>query len=141
MQNTVSLRAEVAATPDMRVLNPYALGYQTMVRLYPPEVTRDRSCAEELSAGGREMAAFIERGNRYLKQFFTWDNDTRMDANGGGAVYSFSRKYVRTPSGVDVSGLKFYPTSPRTDEAHMRAAVKLLTARKREFDLRWEWAG
>ncbi len=140
MQNTVAMRAEVTATPDMRVLNPYALGYQTMVRLYPPEAARDPRCTEELAAGGREMAAFIERGNRYLKEFFTWDNDTRMDVNGGGAVYSFSRKYVRTPSGIDISGLKFYPTSPRTNEAHMRAAVKLLAARKREFDLRWESA-
>lgn len=134
MQNTARLRADVAATPEMRVLNSHALGYQTMVRLYPPEAAQDPRLTSELVCSGREMVEFIERGNQYLKSFFTWDNQTRMDANGGGAVYSFSRKYVRTASGVDISGLKFYPTSPRTTENHMKQAVKLLAARKREFD-------
>lgn len=141
MQNTVVLRAEVAAAPDMRVLNPHALGYQTMVRLYPPGTAHDPRCARELTQGDGGIASFIEHGNLYLKQFFAWDNATRMDVNGGGVVYSFSRKYVRTPSGVDISGLKFYPTSPRTGVAHMREAVRLLAARKRQFDLGWQAKG
>lgn len=141
MQNTIALRAEVAATPGMRVLNPHALGYQTMVRLYPPGTAHDMRSAGELTQDGGDMSTFIEQGNAYMKQFFAWDNATRMDVNGGGVVYSFSRKYVRTPSGVDISGLKFYPTSPRSGVAHMREAVKLLAARKRLFDLGWQAEG
>ena len=138
IENTLLLRQLTAAASDMIVLNPHALGYQTMIRLYPPAMSGDPKAGREMTDTGPEMAAFVERGNMYLKQFFSWDNGERMDVNAGGVVYSFSRKYVKAPSGVDLSGLKFYPTSPRISPWHVRQAVELLRERKRWFDeLHW----
>lgn len=136
IENTVSLRAEIGRSADMGVLNPRALGYQTMVRLYPPDAVRDNRRNGELVDAGPDTATFVDQVNRYVKAFFAWDNSTRMDRNDGGVLYSFSRKYVRTPSGADISGLKFYPTSPRVSRSHIEDAVALLRARKAEFDAR-----
>ena len=134
IENTVLFRATVGRQDGMSVLNPYALGYQTMVRLHPPGVTMEPDRHREMEASDSETSALVARGNRYLKAFFAWDNSTRMDVNGGGVVYSFSRKYIRTPSGTDISGLKFYPTSPRITRDHVLDAVDLLCRRKAQFD-------
>jgi glutamate/tyrosine decarboxylase-like PLP-dependent enzyme len=134
VESTAVFRQHVAVAPQIDVLNPYALGYQTMVRLCPPSGVADPRRGHELSVDSLAMSEFIERGNNYLREFFAWDDATRMVLNGGGVVYSFSRKYVTAACGVPISGLKFYPTSPRIRPRHMMEAVQLLLKRKAEFD-------
>jgi hypothetical protein len=133
IEATVILRAEVAKHADMCVLNGHALGYQTMIRLFPPGHANDLRKLELLSDDDG-VAEFIGQVNTYLKEFFTWDNDERMNANAGGAVYSFSKKYITTPSGKDISGLKFYIVSPLTEPEHAIRAVEMLRRQKDEFD-------
>lgn len=133
MAATLTFRHLIATAPGITVLNPNALGYQTMVRLLPPSAL-DRAPEEELFGNDADAAQRVRDGNAYLKSFFTWDNDTRMNGNGGGVVYSFSSTYVTTASGVGISGLKFYPTSPQITPRHMDEAVRLLVDRKSRFD-------
>jgi L-2,4-diaminobutyrate decarboxylase len=128
------LRAAIAREPEMATINPHALGYQTMIRLYPPETDAERTAERELTSADAETAHRVRDGNDYLKAFFTWDNATRMDPGAGGPVYSFSRTYVRTPSGENVSGLKVYFTSPYMTPAAADELVATLRERKREFD-------
>ncbi|MGH4017644.1 MAG: hypothetical protein ACRDT0_00045 [Pseudonocardiaceae bacterium] len=133
MTATLAFRREVAAEPGLTVLNPHALGYQTMVRLLPPSATY-LTAADELYRSSADDAQRVRDGNTYLKSFFAWDNDTRMIHNGGGAVYSFSSTYITTASGAPISGLKFYPTNPQITVRHMEEAVRLLADRKIQFD-------
>lgn len=132
-------RSAVTQQDRMTVLNPHALGYQTMVRLHRPDrPTPDRR--HELFDDSAETSRLIQDGNAYLRAFFAWDQETRMDQNAGGVVYSFSSRYVTTCSGAAISGLKFYPTSPLIGREHMKAAVDLLAERKATFD-RTVWNG
>lgn len=136
MDTTLEFRRLVDAQPDLLVLNPHALGYQSMVRLMAPGARR-QSATEQMLATADGQAQLIREGNTYLKEFFTWDNDTRMNPGRGGVVYSFSSKYVRTASGLGISGLKFYPTSPHVGPRQMRTAVETLIERKAQFDRIW----
>lgn len=133
MAATLDFRRRIATSPGITALNPHALGYQTMVRLLPPSAL-DRTAEEELFGNDAGAAQRVRDGNAYLKSFFAWDNQTRMNGNGGGVVYSFSSKYITTTSGVGISGLKFYPTSPQITPRHMDEAVRLLVDRKACFD-------
>lgn len=137
MESVLEFRRLIDARPDMMiVLNRHALGYQTMVRLLPP--TADvQSAAQQLLGTGDGQAKRVLDGNAYLKEFFVWDNQSRMNVDGGGVVYSFSSKYIQTASGPAISGLKFYPTTPHITKKHMHDAVKLLADRKAEFDQQW----
>ncbi|MFF9072740.1 pyridoxal phosphate-dependent decarboxylase family protein [Streptomyces sp. NPDC014872] len=131
----IYFRESLGARSGMDVLNPHALGYQTMVRLYPPHRTPD--ARRELHDPAASTAQMVREGNAYLKAFFAWDNETRMDVNGGGVVYSFSSKYLTTASGEPISGLKFYPTTPLIGREHMKESVDLLAERKAVFDEIW----
>lgn len=136
MECTVLFRREIERIPDMGVLNDYALGYQTMIRFFPPELKGDPRCKLEMTDDNADMGDFIGQVNKYLKAFFTWDNSSRMDINGGGIVYSFSKKFVRSPSGVDISGLKVYPVSPLIDAEHIYTSIEKLKSQKHHFDTR-----
>jgi hypothetical protein len=83
---------------------------------------------------GRRPRPWPRRCNDYVKAFFAWDNGTRMNVNGGGAVYSYSSGYLPVPGGPVLGALKFYPTSPLITRQHMREAAALLSGRKAEFD-------
>ncbi|MFJ9679394.1 pyridoxal phosphate-dependent decarboxylase family protein [Streptomyces sp. NPDC101194] len=131
----IYFRESLGARSGMDVLNTHALGYQTMVRLYPPHRTPD--ARRELHDPAASTAQMVREGNAYLKAFFAWDNETRMDVNGGGVVYSFSSKYLTTASGEPISGLKFYPTTPLIGREHMKESVDLLAERKAVFDEIW----
>lgn len=131
----IYFRECLGARSGMETLNPHALGYQSMVRLYAPRQNPDAH--RELHDPAPSTAKMVTEGNEYLKAFFTWDNDTRMNINGGGVVYSFSSTYVTTASGVPISGLKFYPTTPHIGREHMKEAVDLLAERKAIFDEIW----
>jgi L-2,4-diaminobutyrate decarboxylase len=127
------LREELRDRPGVTILNEHAPGFSTMVQLTPPG-SATCSAAELMHATGDRAAAAVRAGNAYTKNFFAWDNATRMNVNGGGTVYSFSSKYLAAASGSDVCALKFYPTSPHTGRQHMREAAQLLLARKAVFD-------
>ncbi|OEJ58748.1 hypothetical protein BGM19_12830 [Streptomyces agglomeratus] len=131
----IYFRECLGSRSGMDALNPHALGYQSMVRLYAPHRTPDAH--RELHDPAPSTAKMVREGNAYLKAFFTWDNDTRMNINGGGVVYSFSSRYVTTASGEPISGLKFYPTTPLIGREHMKEAVDLLAERKAIFDEIW----
>jgi glutamate/tyrosine decarboxylase-like PLP-dependent enzyme len=137
---TVEFRDLVCREKDMWVLNLHALGFQTMVRLHPPELCDAAGSVSALRAADRDDAHTVAAINEYMKRFFVWDNGTRMDLGLGGPLYSFSKKYVTTPSGVDQSGLKFYFVSPNSDSPSVRASVAHLARRKKEFD-RTVWGG
>jgi hypothetical protein len=129
----VEFRRLLTRHPGIVFINPHALGFQTMVRLLPPGslwVTPE----DELFASGPEAFARVQAGNAYLRSFFSWDNNTRMNVNGDGVVYSFSSRYITTASGASISGLKFYPTTPLISTQHMIEAVDLLARRKALFD-------
>lgn len=134
IEATVTLRAEIEKHADMAVLNEHALGYQTMVRLFPPDAIRDERKNLEVMSSDDQVRIFTVQVNQYLKEFFSWDNRTRMDVNAGGVVYSFSKKYVTTANGCDISGLKFYIVSPLTQPDHLVRAVETIRSRKDEFD-------
>lgn len=108
-------RALLATAADVDVLNADSLGFCTMLRLRPP-------C--DLSAAGTD---------HYQRDFFAWDNNNRMNRNGGGVVYSYSGSYRRR-DGSAGPALKFYPTSPHTTDEQTRDAFHLLLRRKAEFD-------
>lgn len=131
---TLQFRSQILAQDAMSVLNTYALGYQTMVRLYPPELIADIRRSQEMTTDDPIVAKYIRQVNAYLKEFFSWDNKTRMDLNKGGVVYSFSKKFITTPSKENISGLKFYPTSPCLTPTNISSAVNTLTERKTYFD-------
>ncbi|MBK3631947.1 hypothetical protein JHN52_03040 [Streptomyces sp. MBT97] len=131
----IYFRESLSSRNGMAVLNPHALGYQSMVRLYPPE--RAPEAHREIHDAAPSTARMVKEGNVYLKAFFAWDNETRMNANGGGVVYSFSSRYVTTASGEPISGLKFYPTTPLIGREHMKEAIDLLAERKAAFDEIW----
>ncbi len=108
-------RTLLATTAAVEVLNADSLGFCTMLRLRPP-----------VRLGAAET-------DRYQRDFFAWDNDDRMNRNGGGVVYSYSGSYRRRDGGAGPA-LKFYPTSPHTTDEQMRDAFHLLMRRKAEFD-------
>ena len=127
------LRGELAGMPGVTVLNGHSLGFATMVALAPPGMPAGAVQAM-LTVPGKDAATAARRCNEYLKAFFAWDNGTRMNVNGGGAVYSYSSGYLPVPSGLVLGALKFYPTSPLITRQHMREAAALLSRRKAEFD-------
>jgi hypothetical protein len=131
--NAQILREDLRHRSGAIVLNDQSLGFCTMAALTPPG-TSNRTAEGLLHATGHQAAAAVRDANDYLKGFFAWDNSTRMNTNDGGVLYSFSGSYVTAGSGVPVSALKLYPTSPRTTAEDMHAAAALLMARKARYD-------
>jgi len=134
VSNALLFRKVIHSTADMVVLNDYSLGYQSMIRLYPPNLAKDPRRVLELQESTQEVAEFSRMTNDYMLAFFKWDDATRMSGDSPGVVYSFSRQFVVSPSGVPISGLKIYPTSPRTTADSALAAARLLIERKAKFD-------
>jgi L-2,4-diaminobutyrate decarboxylase len=134
LRTALSFRMTLMQSPDAEVANAHAFGYATMARLYAPELSRDERRPLQYSSTDKLVGEYITLNNKYLQAFFTWDNESRMDVNGGGVVYSFSNKYIRSPAGPAISGLKFYPVSPRTTENDAIGAAQFLLRRKRQFD-------
>ena len=110
---------------DISTLNELSSGYVTMIRLYPPNLT---------SLKDKENSAdFTKKVNTYMKSFFKFDTDNRMNCLGG-VEYSYSGKYIPSASGEMMSALKFYPTSPYITDKHTKEAIKTLILQKDIFD-------
>lgn len=100
---------------DIVVCNPHSLGYVTMVRIYPRELMQDPRKQTELTSAEENISEFTNQVNKYMKVFFSWDYKTRM-MNNKGVEYSYSGSYIKTPLGINIPAIKFYPTSPHTSE-------------------------
>lgn len=109
------------------------LGYVTMLRLYPPELVNDFSKDIELTDDSGKCAEFIDRVNKYMKDFFSWDNKTRI-VRGTGVEYSFSGEYMKLQNKVKISGIKLYPVSPHFNKKHAKQAVDKIVKQKKYFD-------
>lgn len=113
----------------------YSLGFVTMLRFYPLEYMEEPKRKTELSNPSTETKDFSEYINKYMKAFFSWDNDTRMK-EGMGVEYSFSSGYITLLNETKVSGAKLYPVSPHFSEEYAKNAVETIMNQKRIFDKR-----
>lgn len=127
-------RAVVAEYPDMQIENTYSRGYQSMVRIFPPELSQSSFRETERKGTGDEQRAFTEAVNAYHRAFVEWDERVRMSRQGPGPYYSFSGRFRVVESGAGLTGLKFYPTSPRLSNAEAEDAARVLADLKAEFD-------
>ncbi|MDD4661889.1 MAG: hypothetical protein PHG24_01240 [Candidatus Pacebacteria bacterium] len=109
------------------------LGYVTMMRLYPPELKNNPKKNVEFIDNSQECIDFINQVNAYIKEFFTWDNKTRM-MKGAGVEYSFSSGYITLNNGAKISGIKLYPVSPHFNKKYAKQAIEDIIGQKERFD-------
>ncbi|MDO8515131.1 MAG: hypothetical protein Q7S14_01400 [bacterium] len=114
------------------VINAPANGFVVMVRIYPPTINED-SLNDELLSNSEIIKQKINTINKYVKDFFTYDLETRMSENKS-FEYSFSSECLSTISGASLSALKFYPTSPHFSEKEVDIIVDVLKKQKVLFD-------
>ena len=115
-----------------RVINNPSNGFVVMVRIYPPTIDKN-SLDGELFSNDEIIKEKINSINKYVKDFFSYDLETRMSENKS-FEYSFSNEYLSTTSGVSLSALKFYPTSPHFSEKEVNMIVGVLKEQKTLFD-------
>ncbi len=115
---------------DFEILNASSQGFVTMLRLIPPNLllTKNPNKGQK-----NKISQDAETINNYLKEFFKFDNETRINFSKG-VEYSFTSKYCTDKSGVKVSALKFYPTSPNISATDIEEAVDMLASQKDIFD-------
>jgi len=122
---------------DIIVVNPYSLGYVTMIAIVPPELNQNfkNLTSEEkfLYLKNNATSEVITKINSYMKTFFKWDSETRMKWTFK-TIYSYSSSYIKTNCGTKLSALKFYPVSPHLNESYIQVAVKILKTQKAIFD-------
>lgn len=130
-------RRLIQGIPDIIVINPHSLGYVTMIAIIPPELNQNfKNLIDEkkfLYLKNKATAETITKINNYMKAFFKWDNETRMNRYLE-TIYSYSSSYIKTACGEKISALKFYPVSPHLNESYIKKAVKILKAQKIIFD-------
>lgn len=133
VESVATFQQELQKTPDIDVVNSHSLGHVAMVRMYPPELATTPARVQELIASRHEIREFSEYVNKYNQAFFKWDAITRM-CRPNEVLYSLSKNYIHTPSGCDITTLKFYPVSPHVDPGQMMEVAKLLIQQKVYFD-------
>ena len=134
VEQSIYTRDLILSFDDMTVCNKDdSCGYVTMVRIYPPGFENDKRKLIELYDDSKKCWSFIEFVNKYMKEFFTWDNKTRM-AKGLGVEYSFSSGYIKLNNGAKISGIKLYPVSPHFNKKYAKQAVKDIARQKKYFD-------
>jgi len=132
-------RKLIQKTPDIIVINPHSLGYVTMIAIIPPELNQnfknllDKNKKKFLYLKNNATSEVITKVNNYMKAFFKWDNEARMNRDFE-TIYSYSSSYIKTNCGVKLSALKFYPVSPHLNESYIKRAVKILKRQKVIFD-------
>ncbi len=120
--------------PDMQIENEFARGYQSMVRIFPPELAESSFRQTERTGTGGAQRAYTESVNEYHRRFVEWDERTRMSHAEPGPYYSFTGRLRVVPSGAALAALKFYPTSPRLSNAEAVEAAQTLARLKAQFD-------
>jgi glutamate/tyrosine decarboxylase-like PLP-dependent enzyme len=130
-------RKLIQSISDMIVLNPYSLGYVTMVAIIPPELKQifkhffGRQKFFYLK--NKANSEIVTKINNYMKAFFKWDQETRMNRCFE-TVYSYSSSYIKVNCGEKLSALKFYPVSPHLNESHIKKTIEILKTQKAIFD-------
>lgn len=134
IEQSIYTRNLISSFDDMSVCyKKESIGYVTMARAYPPEFKKDKRKAIELCDDSEGCIDFIEQTNKYMKEFFTWDNKNRM-SKGLGVEYSFSSGYIKLDNGAKISGIKLYPVSPHFNKKFAKQAIMDITKQKRYFD-------
>lgn len=113
---------------DVLILNECSLGYVTMVRMYPPELSRMRDT--ECILSNNDSVDDTCKVNAYMKSFFMYAKENRTN----GVEFSYSSKYIPSFSGMMMGALKFYPTSPYLTAEYQQEAVRILLHQKDLFD-------
>lgn len=134
IEQTVVMRDLFDQCKDVKVCHKESsLGFVTMLRFYPPALMADPRLYLELSNPSSDTKDISNQVNKYMKEFFTWEESTRMQA-GQGVEYSFSSGYVTLSNGAKISGVKLYPVSPHFNEQYARNAVETIIKQKKIFD-------
>lgn len=134
IEQTLYMRKLLAKHDDIHVCHESSsLGYVTMLRFYPPELKNDPRKQGELDSDSKNNIDFINQVNKYMKNFFTWDNQNRIQ-KGLGVEYSFSSGYLILNSGAKISGAKLYPVSPHFNRDYANQAIKTIVKQKKIFD-------
>lgn len=134
IRTTLRLRRLFEKYNDFEILNKYSLGFNTMLRLYPPELQSDTRRGKELLGSGPGMAKFIVEVNDYMNMFFRWEAEDRLSRGIRGSLWSFSSQYIKGPSGAGVSAVKIYPTLALIEQDNLDKCSSLLVEQKRRFD-------
>jgi len=117
---------------DTMVMNYENNNYVLMLRLYPPNRSKD-DFNIEIEDTGDKIKERIRKNNEYNKSFFSFDLATRISLNND-FEYSFSAEYLQSKSGSNLSALKFYPTSPSFSVDDVRHIYETIRSQKKKFD-------
>ena len=107
-------------------------GFSLLARIYPPELKGSKFCGREFDTNDAGLGKFIEKTNKYMKEFHLWDYYGRILKNNGPS-YSFSSSFAKI-NGLKVSAIKIYPTSPHFNADYARNTAKTLMDQKDIFD-------
>ena len=115
------------------VVNKDCLGFVTMIQLIPLSLEDSGLVNSQLTDNSQSTSDYICELNDYNERFFSFDKKVRISKNIG-VEYSFSKGYCSTPSGVKISAIKLYPTSPLITPKHIVETIETLKTRKQAFD-------
>lgn len=115
------------------VTNNESLGFVTMLQLVPPNLVNSNLRDLQLTDNTEQVASYIRELNEYNENFFGFDKKNRIKDNNS-VEYSFSKGYCNTPSGIKISALKLYPTSPLIRSNYIIDTVETLRSQKTTFD-------
>ena len=134
IEQTVVMRDSLHEHNDIYICHEESsLGFVTMLRFYPPELMTDSKLFMEISSPSHDTKEISNQVNRYMKEFFIWEESTRM-RTGIGVEYSISSEYTILQNEAKIAGVKLYPVSPHFNEQYAKKAVDTIIKQKRIFD-------
>ncbi len=133
VQMSTLTRKLVANDHTFNIVNKDALGFVTMIQLIPPSLVDSDLVDLQLTDKSKPVSDYISKLNEYNENFFSFDKKARISKNIG-VEYSFSKGYCSTPSGIKISAIKLYPTSPLITPKHIIETIETLKTRKMAFD-------
>ncbi|MBL0059294.1 MAG: hypothetical protein IPP35_09340 [Elusimicrobia bacterium] len=126
-------RRAIDQQSDMAVVNHFSDGFATFFRIYPKTLNGKTTFLIENEESHTEAASLTKAMNDYIERFFKWANKNRIGKDGG-PLYSKSKCLWVGPSGVGLSALKLYPTSPYIKETDAHRCIEAIRRHKDEFD-------
>lgn len=117
---------------SIAIMNNKVRGYVLMIRLYPQGINKS-ILDKEIKEESNEIKETIKKINKYNKDFFLLDLKERISKNID-FEYSFSAEFFPTKSGIGLSGLKFYPTSPYFSKVNVKHIYETILNQKIIFD-------
>jgi L-2,4-diaminobutyrate decarboxylase len=125
VENTQLIRELLNNRKDISIINIFSNGFATMVRLFPPEISKTTN--EDLPKKDIPVIS------KYIKEFYLWDYKTRILKNNNSPNYSFSSSYINY-KGNKISAIKIYPVSPHYNKKFAKETIKILINQKKVFD-------